>query len=81
MKPTKTRAMLTTVDNPWSPFTHYDEWLAFDRSHGYFTTSLLARVTKSSFDISDEQYHHAVQEAIDEIVRVNPTGKHRKVYE
>lgn len=29
--------MLTTEDNPFDPFTQYDEWYAFDYEKGYHT--------------------------------------------
>jgi hypothetical protein len=75
-----TYAMLTTTDNPWNPFTHFKEWEAFDRRSGYHTLSLLARVARVSFELSEEQQKEAVQQAIDEIVTYNLLGKYRKVY-
>ena len=29
--------MLTTIDNPFNPFTNFDDWYAFDTSKGYNT--------------------------------------------
>jgi hypothetical protein len=71
--------MLTTVDNPWNPFTHFDEWYAFDQSAGYKTTSLLARIASTSEELSDADQDLAVEQAIDEIVRENVTGMYRKI--
>lgn len=71
--------MLTTIDNPFDPFTDYDKWEAFDRSMGYYSNSLLARVAKISDELSDEQEAYEIEEAINEIVRENVSGKHRKV--
>lgn len=71
--------MLTTVDNPFSPFTHYDEWLAYDEMLGYFTNNLLARIARSSHDLSDLDYYQSIDEAIDKIVELNPSGVHRKL--
>ncbi len=28
---------LTTVDNPYDPFTQWDEWYAYDEGKGYAT--------------------------------------------
>lgn len=70
--------MLTTVDNPYDPFTEYDEWFNFDVSHGYNSTALLARVVVNSDDIADGDQLVAIQEAIDEIVKYNVSGMHRK---
>lgn len=71
--------MLTTIDNPWNPFTHYDEWLAEDTRLGYHTPSLLARVTVSSNELSEYDQELDILRAIDEIVTENVSGMHRKV--
>lgn len=71
--------MLTTVDNPFSPFTEFDEWYQYDRSAGYFTTEFLARVTITSDELSDADRSLAIESAIDEIVRENVLGIYRKV--
>lgn len=71
--------MLTTVDNPWDPFTQFDEWFQFDEASGYFTTQYLARLTYSSLDLSDADQSEAIEAAIEEIVSLNPLGIYRKV--
>lgn len=72
--------MLTTVDNPYDPFTHYREWWQWDVAAGYNTAGLLARITITSEDTSPASQGQAVLDAIDEIVRENLLGVHRKVY-
>lgn len=71
--------MLTTVDNPYDPFTQFDEWLAFDVSHGYNSASFLARVVTFSNEVSEADQALAIQQAIDEIVAENVNGMWRKV--
>ena len=71
--------MLTTVDNPFNPFTRFDEWLAYDIKMGYNTASFLDRIAKVSNDISDPDQALAIQDAIDEIVSENVSGMWRKV--
>lgn len=73
--------MLTTVDNPFDPFTQFDEWYAYDVAMGYHTSSFLARIVKSSDELSDADQDLAIEEAIDEIVRLNVLGLYRKVEE
>ena len=72
--------MLTTVDNPFDPFTQFDEWNSFDVGKGYFTCSYLARFAYTSSDLSDSDQMLAVESAIDEIVSKNPLGIYKKVY-
>lgn len=71
--------MLTTIDNPYNPFTQFDEWLSFDRSSGYDTIEYLARLTITSHELSEADQSLAIENAIDEIVRENVNGKYRKV--
>ena len=71
--------MLTTVDNPYDPWTQWDEWFAWDQTAGYHTPGLLARVARVSDDLSEGDLQQAIQQAIDEIVRENVLGVFRKV--
>ncbi len=71
--------MLTTVDNPFNPFTRFDEWLEYDISMGYNTASFLARIAKNSNDLSQPDQALAIQDAIEEIVQENVSGMWRKV--
>lgn len=71
--------LLTTFDNPYDPFTQWDEWLSWDMHAGYNTPGLLARIAVTSNEISDADYFHAIQNAIDEIVEENVSGMHRKI--
>lgn len=71
--------MLTTIDNPYNPFTQFDEWLAFDESKGYYTCEYLARIARSSDELSPEDEALAINAAIDEIVELNVLGIYKKV--
>lgn len=70
--------MLTTTDNPFSPVTQYDEWLTWDMAN-YNTNALLARVARTSPELTDADNLLTINEAIDEIVRENVSGVHTKV--
>jgi hypothetical protein len=72
--------MLTTTDNPFNPFTQFDEWLKYDESKGYYTLSYLARITKSSDELSEKDENLAIESAINEIIDLNVLGLYRKVY-
>ena len=71
--------MLTTTDNPFDPFTMFDEWMEYDISMGYNTLAFLGRVAKVSNDLSEPDESLAIQQAIDEIVTENVLGVWRKV--
>jgi len=72
-------SMLTTDDNPYDPFTQFEEWFAFDEAKGYHTCSYLARIAKSSDELSQEDEDLAIEAAIDEIVKFNILGIYKKV--
>ena len=71
--------MLTTVDNPFNPFTQFDEWMVWDHNAGYDTPALLDRIANQSDELSEADQSQAVDLAMDEIVRENVSGMHRKV--
>lgn len=77
--PDRPEYMLTTVDNPFDPFTQWDEWFAWDATAGYHTPGLLARIAHQSPNLSEADQHLAVQQAIDECVEINTLGVLRKV--
>lgn len=74
---------LTTIDNPWNPFTHPDEWEAYDANVlGYHSYSWLVRAT--GLDLMDQtmtpqQREDAVEMAIDQFVHNDPLGIYIKL--
>lgn len=71
--------MVTTTDNPWDPFTQFAEWYAFDVRAGYNTSAYLARLTRSSSELSVADQRLAINEAVEEIVFENILGIYKKV--
>lgn len=71
--------LLSTSDNPYNPFTEFDQWNAWDQDAGYFTLSLLARCTITSDELSDLDQSQAIDYAMDEILEHNLSGKHIRV--
>ena len=63
---------LTTSDNPYSPFTEWDQWYQYDEVHGYHTCSLLARVAKTSNGLPPKENETIIEQAIDSIVQFIP---------
>jgi hypothetical protein len=74
-----TRSMLSTIDNPHSPFDDFPAWYAYDVSSGYHSTAFLGRIANLSDQLSEADYDLAIDQAIDEIVRENVLGIYIKV--
>lgn len=70
---------ITTIDNPYDPLTEFDAWYAFDEGKGYHTCSYLARVAYTSEGLSDIDNEQAIEQAIDDIVRLNINGLYKKI--
>lgn len=70
---------LTTIDNPFDPFDQFSQWFLFDTEKGYNSCSYLARIAQTSDEMSEQEYNHEVERAIDEIVTVNPLGIYKKI--
>lgn len=71
--------MLTTMDNPYSPVTQYDEWYAWDEQAGYHTPGLLARIAVTSDELSDVDNALATERAIDTICLEIGPGLYKRV--
>ena len=71
--------MLTTIDNPYDPFTQFDEWYQYDESKGYCTCGYLNRIARTSPDLPESDESDLIDQAIDEIIRINPLGIYKKV--
>lgn len=73
---TTEQMMISTSDNPFSPFTEWDEWKRWDEQAGYYTCEYLARVTRTSDELSFADQERAIEDAIDEIATHNITGNY-----
>ncbi len=74
---------LTTIDNPYSPFSRFDSWYDFDTEKGYDCCGYIDRVltlnnVQTSY-LNEEEESKKIEEAIDQIVRDDPTGLYAKV--
>lgn len=70
--------MLTTFDNPYNPFTQFDNWFHFDTEKGYNTCDYLGRIAKTSDEFTDEEYSKAIEAAIDEIIKYDFMNIYKK---
>lgn len=71
--------MLTTIDNPFDPFTQFTDWYAYDERKGYHTLSYLSRIVITSDELSEADQAAAIEQAIDDIINDDPLKMYRKV--
>lgn len=64
---------LTTFDNPYDPFKDFDKWFVYDVVEGYNSCGYLARIARTSEQLTEAENLNEIERAIDEIVRLNPT--------
>lgn len=63
------KCMLSTLDNPFNPFTQFDQWYLYDEfEKGYHTCSYLARVSHTVVGLNDELNDEEIMRAMDEII-------------
>ena len=70
---------LTTIDNPYNPFTQFDEWFLFDVEKGYNTCDYLGRIARTSDILTDQENDEEIERAIDEIVKFDFRNIYKKV--
>lgn len=73
------QCMLTTFDNPYNPFTQFNEWFLYDMQQGYNTCGYLDRIANLSNDLSDEEAKRATEAAIDQILDHDFLNIYKKV--
>ena len=75
----KEEHMLTTLDNPYNPFTQWDEWFAFDLAKGYDTCGTLARFACTGNNLTEEENGVIIEQAMDDILDIDPYQRWIKV--
>ena len=74
------QCMLTTIDNPYNPFTEFALWYLYDMEKGYDTCGYLGRIVHLTSDMSQKEEDEEVERAIDEIIELNPLHIYEKRY-
>jgi len=72
--------MLTTIDNPYDPFTQFTKWFLFDVHKGYNSCGYLARIAHTSEEFSEEENEEENERAIDEIIKNDVLNIYKKAY-
>lgn len=63
------KCMLTTIDNPYNPFDNFKAWYLYDVQKGYNCCSYLARIAKTSDEMTEKENDEEIERAIDEIIQ------------
>ena len=71
--------LLTTIDNPYNPWTNWDQWYDYDQRMGYCTCSYLARVMSVADAMTDVELDREYEFAMDEIIKYDVIGRYAKI--
>ena len=76
--------LLTTKDNEFDPFDQFPEWYSRDlelarQQNRRSASGYLALIASVAEDVSDKEYNQVLSDAIDEILKLNLSGKFIKV--
>ncbi len=71
--------MLTTEDNPFSPFDQFHQWWIWDELHGHHSCGLLARYINDSTELPQWMQDEARHAAIDEVIADAIHARFKKV--
>lgn len=73
--------MLTTFDNPYNPFTEFEQWYLFDELHHHNCCGYIERTALVGPGMTDREKNHEIEAAIDELLKVDFLDIYRKVFE
>ena len=72
---------LTTIDNPWNPFTNFRDWYNYDEAHDYGSCSIVDRLSHTTDDMTLVEEAKEIERAILSFVEADPTGLYIAVYD
>jgi hypothetical protein len=80
-----TKKMITTIDNPYDPFTEWDKWYSFDTDKGYNTCSYMSRLNDEfgagDITLDEDEYEEDAFgfDVVDAIAKMNINGMYKVV--
>lgn len=67
--------LLTTIDNPYNPFTQYSDWYAYD-SNFYNSCAVLGAKANTANGLTDEMNDYEIEKAMNKIIKDQLFGVH-----
>lgn len=74
------KVALTTFDNPYNPFTQFQNWFLYDTEKGYNSCAYLGRIAHTSEEFTEEENNREIERAIDEIIKYDFMNIYKKIY-
>lgn len=71
--------MLTTTNNPWNPYTQFDEWFAFDLNFGHNCLAQMMRRIEIPDNLTEEEQDFILDETCRDIAKDNFFGDFRLI--
>lgn len=75
------QGLLTTLDNPYNPHTHFLEWFMFDQEKGYNTSGYISSLMMLPDDPTPEEYDAEYESVCEEILDLNVLGIYTMAYD
>lgn len=72
--------LITTIDNPYNPYTQYEDWGRFDEDMGYHTWQRIDKLMPTNYlrmSLTERDFH--VEEAMNKLIKALP-NIYTKVY-
>lgn len=75
------KCYLTTIDNPFDPTNpeQFASWFLFDVEKGYNSCGYLARIARTSSQMSEEENDFEIERAINEIIKYDFLNIYKKI--
>lgn len=73
------RCFLTTTDNPYNPYSQFEDWYRFDMDKGYNSCGLLMRLAYTYDQLTDAENAYEIERVIDEIIAYDPLNIYKKL--
>lgn len=70
---------LTTFDNPFNPAKDFTSWFLYDWEKGYDSCSYLARVTRITDQMTEEEEDDEIERGIDQIIKHDFRNIYKKI--